>query len=78
MDETSTEEELEKKRVRTLLRKGIAVKNFRKNEGDTEGRANEDDPENGNIIETERKLNGSSEESDDDYVDSEDESAEQQ
>jgi hypothetical protein len=50
MDETSTEEELEKKRVRTLLRKGIAVKYFRKNEGDTEGRANEDDPENGNII----------------------------
>lgn len=35
------------------------------------------DPENGNIIETERKLNDSSEESDDDYVDSEDESAEQ-
>jgi len=46
MDETSTEEELEKKRVRTLLRKGIAVKFFRKNEGE----ANEDDPENGNII----------------------------
>ena len=30
MEETDTEEELEKKRVRTLVRKGIAVKYFRK------------------------------------------------
>jgi hypothetical protein len=76
MDETSTEEELEKKRVRTLMRKGIAVKYFRKNKDGNIIEKKKGDPENGNIIETERKLNESSEESDDDYIDSEDESAE--
>jgi hypothetical protein len=72
MDETSTEEELEKKRIRTLVRKGIAVKFFRKNKD-----AEQDDPESGNIIETERKLNEDSEESED-IVDSEDEESAEQ